>query len=173
MDCSLAASSVHGILQARILEWVAIPLSSWPRHQTWVSCIAGRLFPDCSHHSKPQLKWPNNLLIDIAQFTTKEVGKYLETQMVKNLPAMCETQVHFLGWEDPLEKGLSTHSSILAWRIPWTEEAGGLQSMGSQRVGHWVTKTHTHRLQDNTNTNSLNVQKNSKRYVLLWSYLLR
>ena len=57
-------------------------------------------------------------------------------QLVKNLPAMQETQVQSLGWEDPLEKGMATHSSILAWRIPWTEEPGGLQSMGSQRVGH-------------------------------------
>ena len=56
----------------------------------------------------------------------------LVAQMVKKLPAMLET----LGWEDPLEKGKATHSSILAWRIPWTEEPGGLQSMGSQRVGH-------------------------------------
>ena len=48
-----------------------------------------------------------------------------------NLPAMQETQVRSLGWEDPLEKGMATHSSILAWRIPWTEEPGGLQSMGS------------------------------------------
>ena len=56
--------------------------------------------------------------------------------MVKNLPAMQETQVRSLGWEDPLEKGMATHSSILAWRIPWTEEPGGLQSMGSKRVGH-------------------------------------
>ena len=55
---------------------------------------------------------------------------------VKNLPAMQETQVLSLGWEDPLEKGVATHSSILAWRVPWTEEPGRLQSMGSQRVGH-------------------------------------
>ena len=55
-------------------------------------------------------------------------------QMVKNLPAVQETWVQSLGWEDPLEKGIATHSSILAWRIPWTEEPGGLQSMGSQRV---------------------------------------
>ena len=54
--------------------------------------------------------------------------------MVKNQPAMQETRVLFLGWEDPLEKGMATHSSILAWRIPWTEEPGGLQSMGLQRV---------------------------------------
>ena len=57
-------------------------------------------------------------------------------QMVKNLPAMREGWVQSLGWEDPLEKGMATHSRILAWRIPWTEEPGGLQSMGSQRVGH-------------------------------------
>ena len=57
-------------------------------------------------------------------------------QTVKNLPAMRETRVRSLGWEDLLEKGMATPSSILAWRIPWTEELGGLQSMGSQRVGH-------------------------------------
>ena len=58
------------------------------------------------------------------------------TQMVKNLPAMQETRIRSVGWEDPLEKGMTIHSSILAWRIPWTEERGGLQSMGSQRVRH-------------------------------------
>ena len=57
-------------------------------------------------------------------------------QMVKNLPAMQETRVRSLGQKDPLEKEMATHSSILAWRIPRTEEPGGLQSMGSQRVGH-------------------------------------
>ena len=57
-------------------------------------------------------------------------------QTVKNLPAMQETWVQSLGWEDPLEKEMATHSSILAWRIPWTEEAGRLQSLGSPRVGH-------------------------------------
>jgi len=56
--------------------------------------------------------------------------------MVKNLPPMQETWVQSLGQEDPLEKGMATHSSILAWRIPWTKEPGGLQSTGSQRVGH-------------------------------------
>ena len=55
--------------------------------------------------------------------------------MVKRLPVMKETQVRSLGWEDPLEKEMATHSSILAWRIPWTEKPGGLQSIGSQRVG--------------------------------------
>ena len=56
--------------------------------------------------------------------------------MVKNLPAMWETQVLSLGQEDSLEKGMATHSSILAWGIPWTEEPGELQPMGLQRVGH-------------------------------------
>ena len=56
--------------------------------------------------------------------------------MVKNLPAMQETWVQSRGQEDPLKTGMATHSSILAWRIPWMEEPGGLQSMGSQRVGH-------------------------------------
>ena len=56
--------------------------------------------------------------------------------MVKHLLAMWETQVQFLGGEDPLEKEIATHSSTLAWKIPWTEEPDGLQSMGSQRVGH-------------------------------------
>ena len=64
--------------------------------------------------------------------------------MVKNLPAMQETWLWSLGREDPLQKGLATHSSILAWRIPWTEEPGGLLSVGSQRIGRdWVTHTHT------------------------------
>ena len=60
----------------------------------------------------------------------------LVVQMVKNQPVMRKTQVRPLGWEDPLEKEMETHLSILAWRIPWTEEPGRLQSRGSQRVGH-------------------------------------
>ena len=69
---------------------------------------------------------------------------FLMAQLIKNLPAMRETWVQSLGWEDSLEEGMATHSSILAWRIPWTEEPGGIQSMGSQRVSHvWVTNTFT------------------------------
>ena len=60
----------------------------------------------------------------------------LVAHMVKNLPAIQETQVQSLGQEDPLEKKMGTHSSILAWRIPWTEEPGRLQSTRSQRAGH-------------------------------------
>ena len=61
---------------------------------------------------------------------------FLVAQMVKHLPAVQETQVQSLSWEDPLEKEMATHSSTLAWKIPWTEKPGGLQSMGLQRVGH-------------------------------------
>ena len=60
----------------------------------------------------------------------------LVAQMVKNLPIIRKTWVLFLGWEDPLEEGVATHSSVLAWRIPWTVEPGGLQSRESQRIGH-------------------------------------
>ena len=86
MDCSPPGSSIHGIFQARVLEWGVIAFSE-------------------------------------------------------------ETQVQFLGWEDPLEKEMATHSSILAWKIPWTEEPGELQCIGLQRVGHdraINTRTNTH-----------------------------
>ena len=65
---------------------------------------------------------------------TLQVSLVAET--IKNLPAMQEMQVRSIGQKDPLGKGMATHSSVLAWRIPWTEEPGGLQSMALQRVGH-------------------------------------
>ena len=72
------------------------------------------------------------------------IGASLVTQMVKNLPAMWETWVRSLGQEDPVDKGMATHPSILAWKIPWTEEPGRLQSIGLPRVGHnWATNTFT------------------------------
>ena len=68
---------------------------------------------------------------------TQSYGASLVAQMVKNLPGMQETRVQSLDQEGPLEKGMATHSSILAWRIPWTEDPGGhMGCMGSQRVGH-------------------------------------
>ena len=69
-------------------------------------------------------------------------GASLVAEMVKNMPAVQETQVRSLGWEDPREKEMATHSSILAWEIPWTQEPGRLQSMGLQRLGHnWLNNT--------------------------------
>ena len=82
----------------------------------------------------------------------------LVAQTVKHLPEMQETQVQSLGWEDPLEKEMATHSSILAWKIPWTEESGRLQSMESERVGYnWAT--------------SLSFSPISQYRVVIWSKL--
>ena len=80
-----------------------------------------------------ELKW-----MEISEFNSDYhyIWASLVAQTVKRLPAVRETWVRSLGWEDPLEKEMATHSSTLAWKIPWTEEPGGLQSMGSQRVVH-------------------------------------
>ena len=106
MDCSLPGSSIHGIFQARVLEWGAIAFST----------CGTELFIYSFIHS-----------LNIEP---------LVAQMLQHLPSMRETWVLSLGWEDPLEKEMATHSSFLAWKIPWTEKPGGLQSMGWQRVGH-------------------------------------
>ena len=92
------------------------------------------------------MRWVKLEPISQSEVSQKEKEKYhtlmdiygasLVAQRVKNLPTMWETQVQFLGWEDPLEKETATHSSTLAGKIPWTEKSGRLQSMGSQRVGH-------------------------------------
>ena len=74
-----------------------------------------------------QLNWTEHIYM---------IGAFLVAQMVKNLPTMQESQVLFLGWEDPLEKGMAIHSNILVWRIPWTEDPDRLLSIGLQRVGH-------------------------------------
>ena len=98
--------------------------------------------PFLKHHTG-KLSYPWS----ITEFRNELVSQWasLVAQTVTNLPAMQETQVQSLGQEDSLEKGMATHSSILDWRIPWTEEPGRLQSMGLQRVGHdWAINTHTH-----------------------------
>ena len=106
-------------------------------------------------HGQQRLQWATvhrlaksqTQLKQFASSSMRYLCSYLlffsHAQLVKNLPALPETQVWSLGWEDPLEKGMATHSSILAWRIPGTEEPGGLQSMELQRVRpYWVTNTH-------------------------------
>ena len=86
---------------------------------------------------------------------TSMCGSFLVGQIVKTLPEMREIQVWSLGWEDPLEKGMRTHSSILAWRIPWTEEPVGLQSTGLHRVRHdWNNLAH-----------------NTHQYVYVYAYI--
>ena len=99
----------------------------------------------------PWTEDPNRPLGLQSQTQLSETNSYwlhidfsLVAQVVKNLPAMWETWVQSLGEEEPLEKGMATHSGILAWRIPWREEPGGLKSMESPRVGHgWATNTFT------------------------------
>ena len=76
------------------------------------------------------------LNIFLSYYSLPILGTFLVAQMVKHLSTMQETQVRSLGQEDLLEKEMATHSSTLAWKIPWTQEPGGLQSMGSQRVRH-------------------------------------
>ena len=90
-------------------------------------------------HFYSWITWISLLPFDVILYKVSLVA-----QMLKNLLAMQEAQVWSLGQEDPLEKGMATHSSILTWRIPWTEKPGGLQSMVSQRVRHdWATNIFT------------------------------
>ena len=119
MKWSLPGSSVHGILQVRILEWVAISYSS--------------LIIDLCQIPKI---WKTSLYV-LWDSRASPVA-----QMVKNLPAVLKTQFQSMAWEDPLEEGMATQSSITAWKTPWTEEPGGVQFMGLHRVGHnWATNT--------------------------------
>ena len=99
------------------------------------------------HDWATQLNWSNILACCLLNIYAEPVGASLVSQLVKNLPAMQEAQIGSLGWEDPLEKEVATHSSTFAWRIPWTEELDRLESMGWQRVGHdcaWLSLSHIH-----------------------------
>ena len=115
MDSRHFAESLQGLSRSRVGPEISLPL----------------LEPPLSSGSTLLTSWHVNYL----QITSSPRAS-LVVQMVKNLPTMRETQVQFLHWEDPLEKEMATHSSILALRIPWTEESGGLQSTGSQKVGY-------------------------------------
>ena len=130
VDCSPPSSSVHGILQARILEWdlldSGIKIASFN-----VSWISRQVFTTSANWEAQRI-FACNLPFLWAS---------LVAQRLKPLPAMWETRVRSLGQKDPLEKEMATHSSILAWRIPWREETGRLQPTGSQRVGHNFTFT--------------------------------
>ena len=99
-------------------------------------------------------------------------GASLVAQMVKNLSTVWETHVQFLGQEDPLEEGMATHSSILAWRIPWTEEPGRIQSMGLQRVRHdWATNTFLRKQEEGTcnlNKRQLRSHKMLSHFSCIW-----
>ena len=151
--CNLIDYTVHGILRARIVGWVAVPFSRDlpnPGIEPRSPVLQADSLP-AEPPGKPKNIGVDSLLQQI--FPTQESnwgllhcrsilyqmnyqGSYewasLIAQSVKNLPAMKEIQVRFLGQDDPLEKEMATHSSILAWRILWAEDPGRLQSMGSQ-----------------------------------------
>ena len=101
-------------------------------------------FSQISHHYLKIIIWISTLWWIVWPCFDFSLRAFFVAQTVKNLPAMRMTLVRTLGQEDPLEKEMATHSNILAWRIPWTEDPGGLQSMGSQRVAHnWLANTFT------------------------------
>ena len=139
----------HSVVSNSVTPWTAglqAPLSlEFSRQEYW----SGLPFPSPGYLPNPgsESSFPVSPALKVDSLPTEPMGKptrYLESlvaQRVKRLPAMQETRVRSLGREDPLEKEMATHSSILAWRIPWTEEPGGLQSTGSQRVGHDFTFT--------------------------------
>ena len=133
MDYSPLGSSVHGISQARILEWITIPsLGDLPdlgiESELSYCVLSTGGFPDSSVGKESTCNAGDPSLIPGSGRSTGEGTGYplqyscasLVAQLVKNPPAMWETWVRSLGWKDPLEKGKTTHSSILAWRIPWT-----------------------------------------------------
>ena len=211
MDYSPPGSSVHGILQARVLEWVAISSSkgsSWPSdwilgllrlmhcrqilyaessgkhlHQ-YICNLSGQFFLkkyyfhlclfQCNKN-KTVAQLVKNLpagdpssIAGLGRSAGEGIGYPLQyswaslvAQLVKNLPAMREIWVWSLSWEDPLEKGKATHSSILAWRIPWTIQS----CKESQRVGHnWETFTFNW-ITVLSKTNNLEI---SKQKSLIW-----
>ena len=107
------------------------------------------LQPDCKKEKETKEKQqPSHLGMCVCLYVLCwQRSKPVVAHWVKNLPAMQETQVQFLGWEDPLEEGTATHSSILAWRIPWTKEPGRLQSKGSQKQLDRMEETE-HKMQE-------------------------
>ena len=137
-DCSPPGSSVHGIFQARVLEWVTFAFSRNPHNHSLKALFSPRIIQNirglcfflhcCGWDLVVRMGFPGGS--DGKESACNE-GDWGSISLGR-----------LRSWEDPLEKGMATHSSILAWNIPWTEEPGGLQSMRSQRVRHnWATNT--------------------------------
>ena len=97
-----------------------------------MSCKAQKIYYLALYRKKLAVRWSIEYALTYVNGLQQQVLGFPDGTVVKNLPAKQETWVSSLGWEDPLEAGMATHSSMLAWEIPWTEEPGGLQSMGSQ-----------------------------------------
>ena len=125
MNRSPPGSSVHGILQARILGWVAIS-NSGDLPKLGIKPASTKSAASADRFFTTSTTW---------EALSESLQTSLEAQTVNRLPTMWETQVRFLGWEDPLEKAMAPHASTLTWKIPWMEERGRLQSKGLQRVG--------------------------------------
>ena len=168
MHCSLPGSFIHGIFQARVLEWATISFCRGIFPTQGLNARSSALQEDALpseppgklQMEEPIPKWKDPLMTwswiclclmlwpdfhfpvtwSIMSLIKGQIGASLVVQVVKCLPAMQETPVWSLGREDPLEKEMATHSSTLAWKIPWMQEPGRLLTIGSQRVGHnWAT----------------------------------
>ena len=152
MDCSPPGSSVHGISQARILEQVAVPSSrgsSRPRDGIHIieACVQDLIFlsredRDLGFPFQTHLRsqaWYIGEAKNSALLPSRDADILVPPEWPQGSPAsssLLKDTVQSLGWEDPLEEDTATHFCIPAWRIPWTDEPGGLQSIGLQRVGH-------------------------------------
>ena len=137
-ECTLSTSRILPVqfLKVCLVQNFILKLYS---HLLYSSPLSvHRLAGDCQAYSADPASAPE----EVSGTFLRTCKASLVAQSVKNLPAVQETWVQSLGWQDPLEEGTATHSSILAWRISWTEEPGGLQFMWSQRVGHDGTTKH-------------------------------
>ena len=129
----LAAAAAAGVLSYIVLGQMTAKATT---RLIWAPCQ----FPG---KKKKNTARPISQILEICHWGFCLRLASLVAQRVKHLPTTWETRVRSLGWEDPLEKEMATHSSTLAWKIPWTEKPGRLQSMGSQRVRHdWATSLH-------------------------------
>ena len=154
---SIGVSASASVLPMNIQDWSPLGWTGWislqskglsrvfSKHQRSKASILRHSAFFIVQLSHPYMTTGKTIALTRRTFVSKVMSQLFNTlclSLVKNLPAMWETRLRFLGQEDPLEKGMTTHSSILAWRIPWTEKPGGLQSIESQRVGHdWAIIT--------------------------------
>ena len=144
-----AFSCVHGVLKARILKWSTGEGNGKPLQYSFLEKTMNSIKSYCQVNKNKksillnQFQVWGHFIVDegiLFYIGLMWVSASLVAQRVKHLPAMQDTRVRSLGWEDPLEKEMSTHFSTLAWKISCTEEPGRLQSMGLQSVGHdWAT----------------------------------
>ena len=133
--------SLHRVQKSILYIWVSITVLFFETlchpYKSVILCIFWWMPPKCD-----LLDYQTAAIWNMSSYGWQPYGASLVVQSVKDLPALQEAWVWSLGWEDLLEKEMATHSSILAWKISWTEEPGGLQSMGSQKVEHdWATNT--------------------------------